>query len=74
MIATDPSASISDRIVHMKLETGEFAEYPLPSQNSIRRVFVDNSSNPPTFWVGNNHHAANVDGLNSQNNSESKQK
>src|SRR5882672_6022521 len=42
----------------MDLETGEYAEYPLPSQTNIRRVFVDNSTTPPTFWVGNNHHAA----------------
>jgi len=21
-------------------------------------VFVDNSTTPPTFWVGNNHHAS----------------
>jgi hypothetical protein len=41
----------------MDLETGEFVEYPLPSQTNVRRVFVDNRTTPPTFWVGNNHHA-----------------
>ena|SRR2546423_6139353 len=35
----------------------DYVEYPLPSQTNIRRVFVDNSTTPPTFWVGNNHHA-----------------
>ena len=48
----------TDRVLRMDLETGEFTEYPLPSQTNIRRVFVDNSATPPTFWVGNNHHAA----------------
>jgi streptogramin lyase len=48
----------TDRVLRMDLETGEFVEYPLPSQTNIRRVFVDNSTTPPTFWVGNNHHAS----------------
>ncbi len=48
----------SDRVLRMDLETGEFTEYPLPSQTNIRRVFVDNSTTPPTFWVGNNHHSS----------------
>ncbi len=47
----------TDRVLRMDLESGEFVEYPLPSQTNIRRVFVDNSTMPPTFWVGNNHHA-----------------
>jgi streptogramin lyase len=48
----------TDRVLRMDLETGEFTEYPLPSQTNIRRVFVDSSTTPPTFWVGNNHHAS----------------
>jgi len=48
----------SDRILRMDLESGETLSYPLPSQTNIRRVFVDDSTTPPTFWVGNNHHAA----------------
>jgi streptogramin lyase len=48
----------SDRVLRIDLESGDYAEYPLPSQTNIRRVFVDNSTTPPTFWVGNNHHAA----------------
>jgi streptogramin lyase len=46
-----------DRVLRLDLDTGEYTEYPLPSQTNIRRVFVDNSTTPPTFWVGNNHHA-----------------
>src|SRR5436190_292772 len=48
----------SDRVLRLDLDTGEYTEYPLPSQTNIRRVFVDDSTTPPTFWVGNNHHAA----------------
>jgi len=48
----------TDRVLRINLETGAFAEYPLPSQTNIRRVFVDNSTVPPTLWVGNNHHAS----------------
>ena len=47
----------TDRVLRMDLETGEFVEYPLASQTNVRRVFVDNRTTPPTFWVGNNHHA-----------------
>jgi hypothetical protein len=27
-------------------------EYLLPKTTNIRRVFVDNSTSPVTFWVG----------------------
>ena len=47
----------TDRILRVDLESGEYAEYPLPSQTNIRRVFIDDATLPPTFWVGNNHHA-----------------
>jgi hypothetical protein len=30
----------------------------LPRPTNIRRVFVDNSTTPPTFWVGSNHGAS----------------
>ncbi len=48
----------ADRILRMSTETGKFTEYPLPHQTNVRRVFVDNNTTPPTFWVGNNHGAA----------------
>jgi streptogramin lyase len=48
----------TDRITRFDLETGKFTEYPLPSSTNIRRVFVDNSTSPVTFWVGNNHGAS----------------
>jgi hypothetical protein len=36
---------------------GNPVEYLLPRSTNIRRVFVDNSTTPVTFWAGNNHGA-----------------
>jgi virginiamycin B lyase len=48
----------NDRILRLNPETGQFTEYLLPAQTNVRRVFVDNSTTPVTFWVGNNHSAS----------------
>jgi virginiamycin B lyase len=48
----------TDRVVRLKPESGEFIEYLLPRETNIRRVFVDNSTTPVTFWVGSNHGAS----------------
>ena len=48
----------SNSILKLNTETGDFTEYPLPRYTNVRRVFVDNSTTPPTFWIGNNHGAA----------------
>jgi streptogramin lyase len=48
----------SDRIVRFDRTSGRATEYLLPQQTNIRRIFIDNSTTPVTFWVGNNHHAA----------------
>ncbi len=48
---------INDRIVRLDTKTGTFVEYLLPKTTNIRRVFVDNSTTPVTFWVGSNHGA-----------------
>jgi streptogramin lyase len=49
---------LSDRVSRLDPKTGDFVEYLLPKTTNIRRVFVDNSTNPVTFWVGNNHGAS----------------
>jgi virginiamycin B lyase len=49
---------LSDRVSRLDPKTGEFVEYLLPKTTNIRRVFVDNSTNPVTFWVGSNHGAS----------------
>jgi virginiamycin B lyase len=48
----------SDRVLRFDPQSGQSTEYLLPRPTNIRRVFVDNSTNPVTFWAGNNHGAA----------------
>jgi virginiamycin B lyase len=45
----------ADRIIRIDTKTGQSVEYLLPRETNIRRVFVDNSTTPVTFWVGSNH-------------------
>ena len=49
---------LNDRIVRIDTKTGQSVEYLLPRSTNIRNVHVDNSTNPVTFWVGNNHGAS----------------
>ncbi len=48
----------SDRVVRLNPKTGEVIEYLMPKDTNMRRVFVDNSTTPVTFWVGSNHGAS----------------
>jgi streptogramin lyase len=48
----------SDRAVRINPANGATVEYLLPQQTNMRSAFVDNSTTPPTFWVGNNNGAA----------------
>ncbi len=48
----------TDRILRLDPETGQFTEYMLPRPTNVRRVFVENRTSPPTFWVGSNHGAS----------------
>jgi streptogramin lyase len=45
----------ADTIVRIDTKTGQSVAYLLPESTNIRRVTVDNSTTPVTFWVGNNH-------------------
>jgi virginiamycin B lyase len=47
----------SDRVLRLDPQSGNSVEYLLPAPTNIRRVFVDNSTDPVTFWAGNNHGA-----------------
>jgi virginiamycin B lyase len=49
---------MSDRVARLNPQTGQFVEYLLPRETNIRRVFVDNSTTPVTFWAGSNHGAS----------------
>ncbi len=48
----------TDRVVRLDPKTGSAVEYPLPRDTNMRRMFVDNSTAIPTFWVGSNHGAS----------------
>jgi len=55
---TDPHVGTFS-IVGFDPETGEFIEYLLPEMGvNIRRVYVDDSTDPVTFWIGSNHGAS----------------
>jgi virginiamycin B lyase len=48
----------TDRVVRLNPKTNQSVEYFLPKDTNIRRVFVDESTNPVTFWTGSNHGAS----------------
>jgi streptogramin lyase len=48
----------TDTVQRLNAKTGQFVEYLLPRFTNIRRVFVDNSTTPVTFWAGSNHGAS----------------
>ena len=48
----------SDRVTRLDPKTGEIVTYLLPRRTNIRRVEVDNSTNPVSFWTGDNHGAS----------------
>ncbi len=45
----------ADTIERIDTKSGQSVGYLLPESTNIRRVTVDNSTTPVTFWVGNNH-------------------
>jgi virginiamycin B lyase len=49
---------VTDRVTRLNTKTGEMVDYLLPRSTNIRRVFVDNSTNPVSFWVGSNDGAS----------------
>ena len=49
---------ITDQVTRLDTKNGRFVDYLLPRPTNIRRVYVDNSTTPVTFWVGSNHGAA----------------
>ena len=49
---------VTDQVTRLDTRTGEMIDYLLPRSTNIRRVFVDNSKTPVTFWVGSNHGAS----------------
>jgi streptogramin lyase len=48
----------ADRVERLNPKTGVILDYLLPRKTNGRRAWVDNKTNPVTFWVGNNHGAS----------------
>jgi virginiamycin B lyase len=48
----------TDRVTRLDPKTGQSVEYQLPKSTNVRRVFIDNTTTPVTFWVGSNHGAS----------------
>ncbi len=49
---------VTDQVTRVDTKTGRMVDYLLPRTTNIRRVFIDNSTTPVTFWVGSNHGAS----------------
>ena len=49
------ASMLTDQVDRVDTKTGQTVEYLMPRETNVRRVFVDNSTSPVTFWVGNNH-------------------
>ena len=49
---------LTDQVTRLNTKSGEMVQYLLPRSTNIRRVFVDNTTTPVTFWVGSNHGAS----------------
>jgi hypothetical protein len=48
----------TDRAVRLNPKTGQAIEYLMPKDTNMRRVFVDDTTTPVTFWTGSNHAAS----------------
>lgn len=49
---------LTDRVARLDVKSGHYTEYMLPRPTNIRRVYVDDSKNPGTLWIGSNHGAS----------------
>jgi streptogramin lyase len=46
---------LNDRVSRLDVKTGQYIEYQLPRSTNIRRVFIDDRTNPGALWIGSNH-------------------
>lgn len=49
---------LTDRVSRLDIKSGQYVEYMLPRPTNIRRVFLDESTNPGALWIGSNHGAS----------------
>jgi streptogramin lyase len=52
------ASMLTDRVIRLEPKGGQVTEYLLPRETNVRRIFVDSSTTPVTFWVGNDHAAS----------------
>jgi streptogramin lyase len=48
----------NDHVARLDPKSGAVTEYQFPKSTNVRRVWIDNSTTPVTFWVGSNHGAS----------------
>ena len=48
----------SDRVLRFDPQSARSVEYLLPRPTNIRRVYIDDRTNPGALWVGSNHGAS----------------
>ena len=48
----------SDSVLRLDPKKGKSTAYLFPRETNMRRAFVDNTTTPVTFWVGNTHGAS----------------
>lgn len=50
------AGEFADNVYRLNPATGEVTTYPLPTlEMNVQRIDVDNSTNPVTIWLGQNH-------------------
>ena len=49
---------LTDRVSRLDIKSGTYTEYMLPRPTNIRRVYLDESTQPGTLWIGSNHGAS----------------
>jgi virginiamycin B lyase len=52
------ASEFADAVLRLDPQTGQMIQYLFPRPTNMRRTFVDNSTTPVTFWVGNTHGAS----------------
>jgi virginiamycin B lyase len=48
----------NDAVLRLDPKSGQFTSYLMPRETNMRRAFVDDSTIPVSFWVGNTHQAS----------------
>jgi streptogramin lyase len=51
-------SEFTDSVLRLDPKSGQTVSYLMPRETNMRRAFVDNTTNPVTFWVGNTHGAS----------------